>query len=460
VLLPDVDWTAGPVNARVLLFSLGAAVATGVAIGLLPALRAGRADVVAALKAGARDGGGRRSGVRTTLMIAQGALAMVLLVGAGLFVRSLDRVRRLDLGVQPDRVLIVDVRWPRVPVAASDAEQAREEQRREEFARQVVEQVAAMPEVEHAAAAVGVPFNNAYAISLRVPGRDSLPRLSGGFGDPDVSAVSPDYFATVGTRLLRGRVFSMADRAGSEPVAVVSATMARVLWPGADALGQCLLIGDARTCTRVVGVVQDVRRSKIREDPLMHYYVPLGQQSALRGPDLLVRPRGEPAAVVPALRARLRAIDPTVLFIDAEPLQVRVDPQTRSWRIGAIMFSVFAALALLVAAAGTFSVVAYLVEQRRHELGVRIALGARAGQIVGPILRGVLGAVGCGVALGAGLALAGGTLAEPLLFETSAHDPLVLGSVACLLALASLLAGTVPALRARRVDPIITLRDE
>jgi predicted permease len=461
VLLPDVDWGSGPVDARVLVFSLGAALGTGIIIGFLPALRAGRSDLPSALKAGAREGGGNRSMLRNALMLAQSALAMVLLVGAGLFVRSLDRVRHIDLGVQPDSVVMVQTRNARIPAEASDSERARESRRRDDFAVTVLDRLRGSPLVAHAAAAVGVSFENSYAITLRLPGLDSLPRLTGGYGTPDVSAISVDFFATMGTRLLRGRVFDTSDRAGSAPVAIVSQTMARVLWPGADALGQCLLVGPPTTtvCTNVVGVVQDVRRSRIKEDPLMHYYLPLGQ-SALRYPTLAVRPRGNATAAIPALRALLKQIDPTITYVNAATLQVRVEPQTRSWRIGAMMFSLFAGLALIVAAVGTFSVVAYLVEQRRHEIGVRVALGAPASSVVCLMVRGAVRVTVLGVLIGAGMALAGGRLAEPLLFETSARDPLVIGGVGTVLVLVSVLASLIPALRARRVDPITALRDE
>ncbi len=459
MLLPDVDWTSGLVDGGVLLFSLVTALGTGVLIGVLPAWRAGRRDVVAHLKAGVREGGGRRSGARVSLMVAQAALAMVLLVGAGLFVRSLNRVRHLDLGLQPDSVLLLRPRWPPVSAELPDIVQEREGKRRERFARDVVEQLAAMPQVEDVAAAVGVPFRDTYGINLRLPGRDSLPQIIGGYRFPDVSAVSDDYFRTVGTRLVRGRLFTGRDRAGSEPVAVVGETMARVLWPGERALGQCLLLGMKPACTRVVGVVQDVRRG-VRAEPVMHYYLPLEQQTRLSGPDLLVRPRGSVRAAIPALRARLRRIDPTVLFVDASTLQEAIAPEIRSWRVGALMFSLFALLAVVVASLGMFSVVAYLVEQRRHEIGVRVALGAGAEHVVGLVLRGAVGATCVGVMLGAVLALAGGRLVEPLLFQTSARDPVVLALVAGILLVAACAASMIPALRARRVDPVRALRSE
>ncbi|HEY4219304.1 MAG TPA: ADOP family duplicated permease [Gemmatimonadaceae bacterium] len=459
VLLPDVDWASGPVDERALFVSLGIALVTGIVIGVLPALRAGRTNVPAALKAGAREGHGNRSTLRNVLLLAQAAFAMLLLVGAGLFVRSLEHVRHLDLGVQADSVVMVQLRRQLIPPQATDSDRALEQRRRDMFASAMLERIAASPAVAHAAAAVGTPFNNAYAIPLHLPGRDSLPRMTGGFGDPDVSAVSADYFATMGTRLLRGRVFENSDRAGSEPVAVVSETMARVLWPGADALGQCLLVGRSKSCTRVVGIVQDVRRSRIRENPLMHYYLPLAQ-STLDSPDLLVRPRGSISAAIPALKALLQHIDPTITYVAAGTLQERIDPQTRTWRIGAMMFSLFAGLALVVAAVGTFSVVAYLVQQRQHEIGVRIALGARATDVVTLMVRGAVGVTVLGVVTGTVLALIAGRFAEPLLFETSARDPVVVGGVAAVLVVVSLLASAIPALSAGRVDPMTALRED
>jgi ABC-type antimicrobial peptide transport system permease subunit len=175
---------------------------------------------------------------------------------------------------------------------------------------------------------------------------------------------------------------------------------------------------------------------------------------------LLVRPRGRTTEAIPALRAELRRLDPTILFVDAETLRQRIEPQTRTWRVGALTFTLFAALALIVAAVGTFSVVGYVVEQRRHEIGVRMALGARAVQVVGLVLRGTVAATAAGTIIGAMLAVVVGRFAEPLLFETSPRDPLVLGTVAATLVLVAGAASLVPALRARNVDPVTALRDE
>ena len=176
---------------------------------------------------------------------------------------------------------------------------------------------------------------------------------------------------------------------------------------------------------------------------------------------LLVRPKGDDAAAaIPGLQQAVRALDPTIRYVNASLLQERIEPDYRTWRVGAMMFSLFASLALVVAAVGLFSVVAYLVEQRRHEIGVRVALGAQASEVVALLLRGAVGTTAAGVFLGAALSFALSRLAQPLLFETSARNPAVLGGVALVLLATALVASGAPALRARRIDPMIALRDE
>ncbi len=465
VLVPGADWSGGIVDTRVLAFTLVATLVTGVLIGIAPAVRAGSASVVDALKSGARDGGGHRSATRSALTISQAALATLLLSGASLFVRSLERVQALDLGIQSESVVqITPNRRPMSPDLAPGAAD-RERTRRQQFATEALARVRALPMVEHAAIADGFPLGgNTYGLLVTVPGLDSLPRFAGDSHWTDFAAVSSDYFATVGTKLLRGRAFTDGDRAGSVLVAIVNKSMADAVWPGRDPVGQCLLIvvGTTRECTTVIGIAADARRRGVRELPSMFFYVPLGQYadraSALR---LLVRPKGDDAAsAIPSLQRAVRALDPTIRYVNAELLQERIEPDFRTWRVGAMMFSLFAALALVVAAVGLFSVVAYLVEQRRHEIGVRLALGAQAGGVVALLLRGAVGTTAAGVLLGAALSLVLSRLAQPLLFETNARNPAVLGIVALVLVATAVVASGVPALRARRIDPMTALRDE
>ena len=460
VLLTAVEWTSSPVDARVLGVSAAIALAVGVIVGLVPALRASRPDLTAALKTGVREGGVHGTRLRAALTVAQAALSIVLLVGAGLFVRSLANVRALDLGIQPDRVLVVDPRWPRLRGGADTA--GVEMARRGDIYIRALERIRRLPGVEHASVAVGLPFMSSFGQSLRVLGWDSIPQLKG--GGPNVSAVTSDYFATVGTRLIRGRTFTSSDRKGSEPVAVVSETMAKTLWPARGPIGDCLFSGQdgrtVQTCARIVGIVADARHDELREEPSMHYYLPFGQETQIGGPLLLVRPSDDPSALVPLIRNLVSQLDPSIIYVEENMLQQEIDPQIRPWRLGANMFGLMGVLALVVAAVGLYSVMSYLVAQRTHEFGVRIALGARGWNIFALILRSSVGMAALGVAIRIGLSLWAGRFIAPLLFETSPRDPVVLGGVGAALLAVAVLAGLLPAIRAKRVDPMEALRSE
>jgi predicted permease len=431
---------------------------TGILIGLLPALRASRPNLTSALKEGTRQAGSSRGGLRTGLTVAQAALSMVLLVGAGLFVQSLWNVRALDLGIEPERVLTIHPNWSSAPPSTIDAMQL-ERQRRDAVRIQAMERLRRHPAVETAALTIGLPFSSRFTVRLRVAGYDSIPQLPG--GGPYIQAVTSDYFRTVGTDLVAGRVFTPADRQGSEPVAIVSETMARTLWPAGPAIGACLYVGSADApCSRIVGVARDTKRDRLREDPAMQYYVPFGQEVGIGGTTVLVRPRDEPLAAAAAIRGEVRALDPSLSLIDVATLQESINPQLRPWRLGATMFGVFGALALLVAAVGLYSVMSYTAAQRSHEMGVRIALGARAADIRRLIVRAGIWTAGAGVAIGAVLALIGGRYVEALLFETSARNGVVFGVVAASLMVVAVVASLLPAWRATRVDPVVALRAE
>ena len=458
VLLPNVAWTDGTVDLRVLLVTALTGCATGVFVGLAPALRGTRLDLSSVLKSGVREGGAHRNRTRSMLAVTQAALSAALLVGAGLFLSSLRKVYALRLGIEPDKVMTVSFDWP--PLGDLPGEMKdRERVRRNQVYEAALLRVRAMPGVEHAAVVVGTPFQSSMTIALRVPGWDTLPQLPG--GGPYVRAISDDYFAAAGTHLLRGRPFSGAEVTGGARVAIVNETMARTLWPNRDPIGQCLLM-DTMPCSRVVGVVEDARRFGLREDPAMQYYIPLGEERALGfgGRKMFVRPRGNSVALQGALRTELARLDPSVGFVGVALLQDSLDPQIRPWRLGANMFAVFGALALLVAAIGLYSVIAYLVTQRSHELGVRIALGAEQGSIVWLVVRYGVELAAVGVAIGMVLSLNAGRWIEPLLFDTSPRNPAVFLLVAVVLLVVGLLASVVPAWRAARLDPIEALRAE
>ena len=462
VLLPDVAWSAPPLDGRVVAFTAAVAAVCGVLVGLVPAMQASRLDLNRGLKAGVREGGARRSRLRASLTIAQAALSALLLVGAGLFVRSLRNVDAVHHGIELDRVLVAAIHWPRIAASASAEEWDRARMRQSAFYNEALARLRQLPEVERASVAIGTPFHGSFSVEISVPGRDSIPVLPG--GGPWVSVVTSDYFATVGTRVMRGRGFTPQDHAKSERVVVVNETMAQRLWPGEQALGKCLIMLGA-SCSRVVGVVEDARRSALEEPRAMQYYVPLGQESSISGSNILVRPRcGERrrcnVRVADAVRRELFRMDPNLGYIDIEPLARGLEWQIRPWRLGATMFGIFGGLALLVAAVGLYSVIAYGVAQRRHELGVRAALGAQPSSIVWLTLRQGIAAAATGAAIGLAMALAAGPYIEPLLFHVQPHDPIVFAVVGITLLAVAAGATILPALRGARCDPMDALRAE
>jgi putative ABC transport system permease protein len=388
----------------------------------------------------------------------QGALSVVLLVGAGLFVRSLLHVRALRLGYDVDPLLIVELNMRGVTLDSARAVMLR---------RQLLQQAQALPGVEHAALHMSTPFwrtldgRNGIGVDLRVAGIDSVERL----GEFYLDAVTPGYFATMGTRLLRGRGIGEQDVAGAPGAMVVSEAMAKALWPGNDAIGQCVRVivysttPKEPTCTYVVGVAENIKSQRLSEEKGYHYYLSSAQFHPQQG-GVFVRTRGDAATQVEAIRRSLQALMPGASYVTVTPFADVIGGQTRSWRLGATMFVAFGGLALLLAAIGLYSVIAYNVVQRTHELGVRITLGAQVGDVLGLVVgHGVrLGVVG--IVIGGMIAFAGARSLNPLLFQESARDPTVYALVAVVLLAVAVIASYVPARRAARVDPNVALRVE
>ena len=449
ILLPSVAWTDTISDPRVLLFTLLVVTLTGVLAGIVPAVQASRPDLTVALKTGAREGHGRRARTRSALLVTQAALSVVLLVGAGLFVRSLRNASHIPLGFQPERVLRVDADLRGAGYSASETQALHE---------QIVTRVRALPGVSSAALVGAVPFYSMISTRLRVPGRDSMPRMPG--GPPVTSPVSPEYFSTLGTRVLRGRAFTDADRVGSELVMMVSETTARTLWPAGDALGQCMEVGAADTipCTAVVGIVEDVRWGELEEQPRLHVYVPIAQRRA--SPTLVLRTRGDDIATIEAVRAVVYELAPRLAFVRLETLTESIDHQLLPWRLGASMFTAFGVLALVIAAVGLYSMLAYMVTLRAHEMGVRMALGAGVGDVLRLVVGDGMRVTALGIALGVAGALLLAPRLETLLYGVSARDPLVVGGVVVALLAVALVASLAPALSAARADPSAALRND
>jgi predicted permease len=325
------------------------------------------------------------------------------------------------------------------------------------------EELARYPGVTHASETISVPFWIRLSTRIRLPGRDSLPRLRSGY--PSYNGVTPEFFATTGIDIVQGRGFDARDQAGAAFVMVVNQTMARTIWPAGDAIGSCVLIGSdsAPPCVEVVGVAEDSRRDELREEPIMQYYVPLAQSAALgmsHDRSLFLRTASSSAALQEPVRRAVLASAPELLWAEVRPMDQLLEPQIQPWRLGAAMFTLFGVLALVVAAVGLYGVLAYSVATRAREFGVRGALGASGGTLVRQIVLEGVRLTALGLAIGAAGALGGARLVAGLLFDTSPQDPTVLAGVALVLMAMAVAASLVPAIRAARVSPAEALRGE
>ena len=447
LVLPDATALDVGTDWRTLGIALVAALIVGVLLSFVPVLLAGRAELTSTLKSGMRESTYQRSRLRSTLLVAQGALSVVLLVGAGLFTRSLDHVRDMRLGYDPNPVLMA--RWQRRGALMTTDE-------RVAFRRRLLDVAKNIAGVEAAAFVSNVPLEGTSTMSLFVPGIDSVARL----GRFTYQSASVDYFTAMGTRIVRGRGFTNGDIAGAPTVVVVSESMARTLWPAQNALGQCLRAGaDSMPCSTVVGIAEDAVHDPVA-DQRMRFYLPLEQFPSEGGSLVVLRTRGRPDAMAEAVRRSLQAAMPGQQYITVEPMTNLFDAQRRSWQVGATMFVAFGALALIVAAVGLYGVIAYMVAQRMHELGVRIALGAQGVDVVRLVVGEGLRFATIGVGVGAAIALGAARWIQPLLFQQSAKDPVVFAVVSILLIGVALASSAMPALRAMRADPNTVLRTE
>jgi predicted permease len=454
LLLGDAAWEGSPVDGRVLAFTAVAAVVTGALTGLVPALQSSAPDLTTALKQGAREGATHRSRTRVALLVVQAAVSVVLLVGMGLFVRSLRNVNAIRIGLEPDRVVVASVDLASVGYT---------EPRIAEYFRRLEDRVAATPGIEAASVATTIPFSgSSYSMRVIVPGLDSLPRTAD--GGPYFFGVGDRYFDVMGTRLLRGRVFTAADRSSRARVVVVNETLARLYWPGAEALGQCMRIGaDTAPCSQVVGVVENARRQRVLgEPPSIQYFVPIESldDGFLGARVLVARTAGDAAQAVGTVRREMLAADPDLPYAHVRPMRAMLESELRPWELGSTMFAVFGALALVLATVGLYSVISYGVNQRTHEMGVRIALGARTSHVLGLIVGQGVRVAAIGIAVGIAAAVALSPIARPLLVGVSPTSVPVMASVCVIVLAVAMVASWAPARRATRVDPMTALRNE
>ena len=446
-LLSGTSKPAVVTDVRTLLYAGAAALVAGLLTGLAPIVQTRRANLAGDLKAGIREGTYQRSRLRVGLLVFQGTLSVVLLVGAGLFVRSLRNVQDMPLGYDVEHVAAVDLQMRGVKLDSAQNIALR---------RRLLEATSSIPGVVSATRQVTMPFWSEWNESLFVAGIDSVDKL----GAFDLNAVSPSYFKTMGTRIIAGRPLTEADRDGAPRAMVVSQAMASTLWPGRSAIGQCVkLNADTVPCTYVVGVAENIKERALDNDPGLYYYMSIDQFRPEMG-GLFVRTRGPAANYQETIRRALQPIMPGSSYLVVTPFTQVFGDETQSWRLGATMFVVFGILALVLAAIGLYSVIAYNVAQRTHELGVRAALGARMSDLARLVVREAMQLTVIGVLLGAGIALFVARWVAPLLFHESPRDPWVFGLVAAVLLAVAGVASFMPAQRAARADPMHALRSD
>ncbi|HEV7518170.1 MAG TPA: ABC transporter permease [Thermoanaerobaculia bacterium] len=444
-------------DGPVLAFACAVALGTGLLMGLAPAFQVSSLGVGEALKEGGRGaaGGGARSRLRRGLVTAEVALSLLLLVGAGLMIQSFRHMQAIDPGFRPDHLLTLRVA---LPAARYPGEKAWA------MGERVLARVRALPGVTAAALASDMPLEgNSSASTIAVEDHPVAPGARG--IRAYYHAVSPGFFAALGARLRRGREVTAADGPGSVPVVVVSEKFARRAWPGEEPMGKRLRVGGkSRPWATVVGIAADLRYGRLvaapqrfPEDPDL--YLPFAQRP-VTDLGLLVRTATAPEAFATTLRRELAALDRDAPIYALTPMAELAGLQTARSRFGAFLMGAFGALALLLAALGVYGVISYSVAQRGHEIGVRMALGARREEVFRLVLGQALGLAAVGMALGISGALALTRLLAGQLYGLSPNDPATYAAVALLLAAAALVAGYLPARRATRVDPVVVLKQD
>ncbi|MCW5970984.1 MAG: ABC transporter permease [Blastocatellales bacterium] len=439
-------------DAAALGFTLGVTVLTGFVFGLAPAVYASRADVHEMLKESGRgtSEGGRRRGLRNTLVVAEMALALVLLVGAGLLIRSFLMLQHVDPGFNAENVLVLNFGLPGAKYP--------EPHQRAAFFRQLTERVAALPGVVAAGATQSLPIAGDYVLGFEIEGRE--PFKPGEEPSTNYYAVSPDYFKAMGIRLLRGRLLDDRDAADSPRVVVINESMAKRYFADEDPIGKRIHVSQGpRTFREIVGIVADVKQYGLSSTAPLQTYEPYTQQP-FGNMTLTIKTTGEPTALAAMVRAEVAGIDREQPVSSIRTMDAIVADSISNERFAMVLLAVFAGVALLLAAVGIYGVISYSVAQRTHEIGIRLALGAGVGDVLRLVVwQGArLAATGLGVGLAAAYAVT--RWMSSLLFGVTPTDPLVFASLPLLLGAVALAACYIPALRAARVDPLTALREE
>ena len=437
------------VDRTVLTFALVLTLGTGVLFGLAPAWHATKRDLSDVLKQAARTSSGGTSRVRHTLAAVELALATVLLIGAGLLTQSLMRLQRVTLGFDPERLLTFQVS---LPVSSYPTEKGTI------FYRTLMDSLRAVPGVQAAAASSGLPFGAGNYTTTPIATTGPSPLPADAAIPTDWRIVLPKFFETMRIPLVAGRDFVPADSDGPPRVTIVSQTTARRFWGDSNPLGRRLHRQSDTREYEVIGVVGDVRHTTLSQESPAIYYPSAGRGWPVM--DIAVRTQGPPQSVLPAIRQQLRQLDPTLPMSNVRTMDEWVSNNAAQPRLNAVLLAVFAAVAILIAAVGIYGVLAYSVNQRTREIGVRIALGAPQGRVLRQIVREgmTVGIIGIGAGIAGALAIS--RVLASLVFDVQTRDPLTYAAVAAVLMLVALAACVIPARKASRVDPLVALRCE
>ncbi len=444
-----LDWT-------VLGFTLALALATGLVFGLLPALHASKGDLQGALREGGRgqSAGGRARLVRDALVLVEVAAALVLLVVAGLLIRTFVGLQGVSPGFDPSGVMTLRLSLPE-STYPDDASQAA-------FYERLSERLRAIPGVEASGTGFPLPLGgSSYVLSFAVEGRPApAPNQS---PKSWMRFVTPGYLQALGIPLVRGRGLAVSDRAGVPRVAVVSRTFAATNFPGEDPIGHRITFGDPTDpdaeWVEIVGVVGSVRDQSLAEEPNGETYLS-AFQTPLDVATVVARTAGDPAALAPALRAAVHDVDPNLPVYRVETMEAVVADSLADRRFNAMLLALFAGLALVLASVGVYGVISYSVSQRTSEMGLRLALGAERREVTAMVVRQGMARVGIGVAVGLAGAFLAGRFLRSLVVGITVRDPLTFAAVALVLLAVALFATWLPARRATRVDPVVALRSE
>jgi len=429
---------------------------TAIVFGGLPALLAARTQPGETLSDVARDTGGGTSGrhVRRVLVVSEVALAVVLLAGAGLLIRSFQLLRRVDTGFNTGNALTMKMVLPMPKYAKPEARRA--------FYDEVLQRVEQLPGIESAGVITFLPLSfNGMNFSFSVEGQTQPSDMKLPFALYRV--VSPDYFGAMGIPLLRGRFFEANDNAGSQPVVLISQRLAEQYWPSQDPTGKRLKIGpidSPNAWLTVVGVVSDVRQTGLYGDPRMDLYVPYAQERRgfVTPRDLVLRTKGDPASVAAAVRQAVWAVDKDQPISNVQTMDEVFSAAVSRERFQMLLLALFAALALVLACVGLYGVISYAVAQRTHEIGVRMALGAQPLDVLRLVLRQGMVLTIAGLLVGIAVGLVATRVLSDMLFGVTPRDPLTFVGVPLLLLLVAFFACYIPARRATRIDPLAALR--